>query len=413
MPFPGIDRPLIAGSTPATKPSASISWPGVSLRFPTRSHGHSINDPAPNGTTGCFIVTTGTTTTAGPGLLAVHAGAGRSEPVEVDFYESVAVAFGLRPYIGGDGETATLLLAPAPEIVAAAEAPGAKPATVELELPFATPARTETWAAGDVAGGAKLLSAPEQVLTFKLDRLPATVNQDVKITITLPSGAKIIKWRRLMRAPPLAKGSFVQAVQVDHSTKSLLVDGRPFSGMCVGAPARLPLERLPLCSIGYPLTNVRVPLHVSSPARRGFYLDGVAHAHGAYHNMTEYLVKSSAPNRVNHGMVYRLSTFSPEEQLAFLDAVAAVGFKIMYDVGQQQDDCGDPKMYNLRSNATCFNDPNAAALVSLKKSIDLVKGHPAILGYYICVGAASVPPRSAIKTVHCTAFLWAAPSDAC
>jgi hypothetical protein len=37
--------------------------------------------------------------------------------------------------------------------------------------------------------------------------------------------------------------------------------------------------------------------------------------------MSEYLVKSSAPNLVNHGMVYRLGTFPPEEQLAFLDQV--------------------------------------------------------------------------------------------
>jgi hypothetical protein len=34
-----------------------------------------------------------------------------------------------------------------------------------------------------------------------------------------------------MRAPPLPKGSFVLAVQVDHTTKSLLIDGRPHVGM--------------------------------------------------------------------------------------------------------------------------------------------------------------------------------------
>ena len=47
-------------------------------------------------------------------------------------------------------------------------------------------------------------------------------------------------------------------------------------------------------------------------------------------------------------MVYRLGTFPPEEQLAFLDQVAAVGFRVMYDVGQQQDDCGDPHKNGLR-----------------------------------------------------------------
>ena len=34
-----------------------------------------------------------------------------------------------------------------------------------------------------------------------------------------------------MRAPPLPAGSFVQPVQVDHSTRSLSVDGRPFNGV--------------------------------------------------------------------------------------------------------------------------------------------------------------------------------------
>ena len=38
-------------------------------------------------------------------------------------------------------------------------------------------------------------------------------------------------FRRFMRAPPLPAGSFVQAVQVDHSTRSLAVDGRPFNGI--------------------------------------------------------------------------------------------------------------------------------------------------------------------------------------
>ena len=105
-------------------------------------------------------------------------------------------------------------------------------------------------------------------------------------------------------------------------------------------------------------------------------------------------------------MVYRLGTFPPEEQLAFLDQVAAVGFRVMYDVGQQQDDCGDPHKNGPRcnphtvtplcpflvclqltrrgcggrGNATCFDDPNSPALLQLKASIDLVKGHPVSTG---------------------------------
>ena len=59
----------------------------------------------------------------------------------------------------------------------------------------------------------------------------STVNQDVAIEISLPNSRKIKKHKRLMRAPPLPAGSFVQPVQVDHSTRSLSVDGRPFNGV--------------------------------------------------------------------------------------------------------------------------------------------------------------------------------------
>lgn len=64
-----------------------------------------------------------------------------------------------------------------------------------------------------------------------------------------------------------------------------------------------------------------------------------------------------------------------------VEQVAAVGFRVMYDVGQQQDDCGDPHKNNTRGNETCFFDPNSAKLVQLKQSIGIVKNHPALLGY--------------------------------
>lgn len=238
--------------SPGPGAAATVHEVGVSLRFPTRGHGFSLAAPTGNGTAGCFEVATGVTANAGPGNLSISgsdAGTG-SQAVEIEYYESVAVAFGLRPYI--NEAAGSLLLLPDPEVVTATSATGATSAEVSMELPFARPPRTEHWSAttsnGDNRKG--LLSEAEQILTFSLDGLPASINQDVKITILLPSGVTIVKWRRLMRAPSLPSGSTVLPVQVDHSTKSLLVDGRPHSGT-------------------------------------GFYLDGVAHAHGAYHNMTE------------------------------------------------------------------------------------------------------------------------------
>ena len=328
---------------------AAISQPGVSLRWPTRGHGFGLAPPVPNGTAGCFTVAPNATDNSGPGLLTLSAPNASTEAAQVTFYESVSVTFGLRPYIS---ETeGSLLLRPAPEVMAAASAAAAGVVHVWLDLPFATPPRTVAWSGAKL----KLLTEPEKVLTFDFAGLPATVNADVKITITLPTGANITKWRRLMRAPPLGPKATAAAVQVDHTTKSLLVDGRPYEGV-------------------------------------GFYLDGVAHPHygSAYANLTEYIVKGSAAQLVNHAMIYRLHTFPPEEQLWVLDQAASVGFKVMYEVTSQMDDCGDYKFTNLdpRTNlttsATCFNDSTAPGLTALRGAIELVKDHPALLGYYIC-----------------------------
>lgn len=329
--------------------SANVYWPGVSLRYPTRHHGMPLAAPvAKKGEPGCFVIEPGVVSNPGPGLLRIVAGNQSTTYVQVTYYESVAVAFGLRPYI--TESFGSLLLLPDPSVLKTAHASDRVPASVTLHLPFASPPHNVVeWT------DSKLLREPEQVLRFSLQALPATVNQDVEITTCLPSGRNITKWRRLMRAPPLPAGSSVLPVQVDHTTKSLLVDGRPHAGV-------------------------------------GFYLDGVGHEHGGFHNITDYLVHSSAPNRVNHGMIYRLHTFPAAEQLWVLDQVAAVGFKVMYEVTSQMDDCGDPAHVSKAGvPATCFNESKSADLTALRNAVDLVKGHPAILGFYICDDCKSAP----------------------
>ena len=68
------------------------------------------------------------------------------------------------------------------------------------------------------------------VLKFALgSALPATVNADMKIVITLADGTVATKWRRFMRAPPAPPG--VMPTQVDHYRKGLLVAGQPFMGV--------------------------------------------------------------------------------------------------------------------------------------------------------------------------------------
>jgi hypothetical protein len=164
------------------------------------------------------------------------------------------------------------------------------------------------------------------VLWFPLASLPATVNQDVAIEISLPHSRTIKKLKRLIRAPPLPSGSFVQPVQIDHSSRSLSVDGRPFNGV-------------------------------------GWYLDGLdvfgdgSPGYATYKDMPEYIVHRQVPAGVNHGMIYRLFDFPAAHQLEVLDRLAAGGFKVWYEVGEQLNVCGD----GARA-PECVYSPNCAAL---------------------------------------------------
>ena len=185
-----------------------------------------------------------------------------------------------------------------------------------------------------------LLRESEQWLEFDFSGLPSSINQDCEIVITLPSGDNITKWRRLIRAPPLPAGSTALPVQVDHRTKGLMVDGRQWKGV-------------------------------------GFYMEGIATPIAGFTNQSDYLSRYHARNGILQGELYGLASMPPEQQLRELDALAAVGYKVMYGTAQL-DDCSD----TTKPGALCFNDTQA--LADLKANVTLVKDHPAILGYYIC-----------------------------
>lgn len=69
--------------------------------------------------------------------------------------------------------------------------------------------------------------AGDRPLPFNLTGLPATVNEDVQVTVTI-TGKAVVTPLRFARAAP--DPAVLAAVQVDHATKTLLVGGSPFRG---------------------------------------------------------------------------------------------------------------------------------------------------------------------------------------
>lgn len=177
----------------------------------------------------CLLVDGGVTTVDGPASIFTSRDNGTTwdNGTRVQYFETVSVAFGLRPFI--QEVNGTLLLEADPSLVT--ELQQADPSVQEsvrvtLRLPFASTGHQQI-----VWKGGGLLQQLQTVLYFPLAQLPSTVNQDVEIEISLPGGRQFSKLRRLMRAPPPVSKSFVQPVQVDHFTRSLRVDGRPFQGV--------------------------------------------------------------------------------------------------------------------------------------------------------------------------------------
>jgi hypothetical protein len=65
--------------------------------------------------------------------------------------------------------------------------------------------------------------------TFPLTEMPASVVEDVVLSLTLGDGKTVVSHTRtFVRVPPPAVGSGLVAWQVDHTSKGLLVDGVPF-----------------------------------------------------------------------------------------------------------------------------------------------------------------------------------------
>ena len=100
-------------------------------------------------------------------------------------------------------------------------------AQLTIALPFATAGnRTRVITSATLPS---LLMVVELKVPFSFDGLPTKVNQDVIITISA-GGRNFTKIKRLQCYPPPPASSFALAVQIDHTSRSLLVDGRVHSG---------------------------------------------------------------------------------------------------------------------------------------------------------------------------------------
>ena len=150
----------------------------------------------------------------GPGTLSVRNNVGWSlEPQAVEYAFLIDVALDRRPYIS---ETQGRLL-----LKCNASLVGMSGVRIAATIPTLPAAATAAWRWEEV----RLNSST--ILTFDLSSLPATVNTDIEIRITGGSaGLNITKYRRFMRASPPVGA--VEAVQVDHSTRAIVVGGKPF-----------------------------------------------------------------------------------------------------------------------------------------------------------------------------------------
>jgi hypothetical protein len=323
------DVPLLA---PVGGLQATVQEVSTSLRYPSRNSSFLLSPllGRPSLSKDCVEINMGETVVAGPGALTLSVTNGAvSSPAEVEYFESVSVAFDRRPYI--TETTAQLLLETDASILGQLDA-------VELHLPSRS--RPLSW-----RSGADLLpSAQQQLLPFDLTELPGTVNQDCRVVITLIDGRNLTKWRRLMRALPLATGSTVQAVQVDHTTRGLLVDGRPYT------------------SIGF-YYNQEADATVQRPV-------------AGFPNLTEYITHFQARQGISQGQFYQISVLPHPEILKILDQLAAVGFKVLFNPGHVGLElCNGTDV----PGAPCFDSQQA--LASIKSNVSLVMNHPALLGY--------------------------------
>ena len=177
-----------------------------------------------------------------------------------------------------------------------------------------------------------------------------SIHNDLSVTVTrLSDGTNYIRSRRFHRAPPPLTNATGSYSQIDHTTNSVLLNGKIF-----------PIQ-------GYYMGT-------DHPSNSSFWLD---YELGIIKNKL-------VPSGLNVALFYDLQWEPMDIQMKFLDGCYEAGFNVMY-----------PLMSTTRfiNHGGPFNKP--ALLKNLIANITSMKDHPAILGWYICDDCCS--PQSDIS----------------
>lgn len=224
---------------------------------------------------------------------------------------------------------------------------------VTAELPAAGPHATWAWNSNDPRDSDFFSTFPNVVLPLSFLMLPPNVksiHNDLSVTVTrISDGTNYIRSRRFHRAPPPLNNATGSYSQIDHTTNSVLLNGKIFQIQ------------------GYYMGT-------DHPSNSSFWLD---YELGIIKNKL-------VPSGLNVALFYDLQWEPIDIQMKFLDGCYEAGFKVMY-----------PLMSTTRfiNHGGPFNQP--ALLKNLIANITFMKDHPAILGWYICDDCCS--PQSDIS----------------
>lgn len=179
-------------------------------------------------------------------------------------------------------------------------------------------------------------------LQFSLDPLvPVSVNTDVVVTVLGQNNPQVTIRRRFQRIPLSGLPTGATPSVVDHTTRSLVVGGKPFLGM-------------------------------------GWYLNA-----GRAGNATELFGGLATHGQLgtNQLMPYELVALDPQEQLSFLDHCHASGIRVLFPMQQFGVTGGITVNYSKHWDGSADARAWQAQVVA---NVTLVKHHPALLGYCTC-----------------------------